>query len=944
MSPESNPALAVSPENAAFLEELFVQYSQNPQSVSPEYRAFFEGLGAPPAVRTSPSAPSLPPPATGNDVRQIRLLELVEAYRKYGHRAASLDPLSGAPAPRPELDFRRYGFSDADLDADFIVDGLFGLQRAKLSQVITYLKETYCRFIGVELSHIDLAEMQGWLTERMESTRNRRPLSLPEQVRMLERLTDAEVFEQFLQAKFLTEKRFSLEGAESLIPMMDRVIESASQLGAEDVVIGMAHRGRLNVLANVLGKPPADIFRGFLKFDEDGRAMMGRGDVKYHLGYSADYVTQAGKKVHLSLAFNPSHLEAVYPVLEGRVRARQDRMGDTKREKSMALVLHGDASFAGQGIIAECLNYSELDGYQVGGTIHIIVNNQIGFTTNPDDGRSTLYASSIAKMLDIPILHVNGEDPESVAQVVDLAVEFRYRFKRDVVIDMYCYRKMGHNEADEPRWTQPVMYQAIDARQTVRQAYVASLVSSGHVTNDDARKIETKRKDELEAQLAAAKTGGSRKTHILGDLWTHYVGGAEVDTPDAHTGVDASKVKELAARLVELPPDFEPFPQLLGAKGAITQRRKMATGERAMDWGFAENLAFASLVTQKVPVRLSGQDVARGTFSHRNSVYFDRRDGRPYSPLQHLAPDQAAFEVRNSPLSEYGVLGFDYGYSLDAPDALVCWEAQFGDFANGAQIIIDQFLSSAEDKWDRLSGLVLLLPHGFEGQGPEHSSARFERFLQMCAEDNLQVCNVTTPAQYFHVLRRQLARPLRKPLVIMTPKALLRAPEAGSTFEDLAGDFQRVLGDTTAKADKVRRVLLCTGKVFYDLQKYRAEKKIEDTAIIRLEQLYPHPTKQLAAELKKYPRLEKLIWVQEEPRNMGAWTFIKTHETDRLDLPLPLTCVSRPESASPATGHYKAHIFEQEKILDEAFQELSPSKPRLAAAAAQVEPAVRKVP
>jgi 2-oxoglutarate dehydrogenase E1 component len=920
-SPEAVQTRDPSLGSAEFLDELYARYLTDPRLVDPEYRAYFESVQE---QRPSATLPGAAPSAVA-EVRQIRLRELVEAYRKYGHRAASLDPLSGAPAARPELDFHRYGFTEQDLETDFDVDGLFGLQRAKLSQIVALLKETYCRFIGAEFTHIEVAEMQSWLAAQMEATRNRLTLSREDQLRMLERLTDAEVFERFLQMKFLTEKRFSLEGAESLIPLIDLVIERSAGLGAEDIVIGMAHRGRLNVLANVIGQPEADIFRKFLSLEEDGRVMLGRGDVKYHLGYSADYTTQAGKKVHLSLAFNPSHLEAIYPVLEGRVRARQDRMGDTLRERSLALVLHGDAAFAGQGVVAECLNYSDLDGYTTGGTIHVIVNNQVGFTTNPDEARSTLYATGIARMLDVPIFHVNGEEPESVAQVVRLAVEFRYRFKRDAVIDLYCYRKYGHNEGDEPRFTQPVMYQAIDSRQSVRESYVASLITAGLVTNEDAQKIETDRKLELEAHLATASASGGLKRNDKGDLWNRYHGGLERDSQDAHTGVDKSVLLDLAQKLVTLPADFEPLSKLVRGKGVLAQRQKMAAGTIPIDWGFAENLAFASLLLEGHRVRVSGQDSARGTFNQRHAVYYDARDGRPWSPLHHLAPNQAPFEVRNSPLSEYGVLGFDYGYSLDAPDALVCWEAQYGDFANGAQVIIDQYLSSAEDKWDRLCGMVVLLPHGFEGQGPEHSSARLERYLNMSAEDNWQVCNVTTAAQYFHVLRRQLVRPFRKPLILMTPKSLLKRDEAASTFDDLAGDFQRVIGDRTADPNRVRRALLCTGKVYYDLDERRRSKKIDDAAIIRVEQIYPFPSAQIKAELRRYPKLEKLVWVQEEPWNMGAWFFLRAHEhTDGGDLPLPLACVSRAESASPATGHRKAHEFEQEMLLDQA---LSPSAP-----------------
>jgi 2-oxoglutarate dehydrogenase E1 component len=916
-----------SSENLSFLEDLYTQYRTRPDAVPADYRAYFDALAQAPAAE--PTTPAGAQTGASQSVRELRLQEVVEAFRKFGHREASLDPLSGAPGPRAELDYRRYGFDENDLDQQFTVDGLFGAQRMTLRDLLAKLHETYCRFIGVEFMHIDVEEIQRWLVDQMERSRNRMALSREEQRRMLERLTDAEVFEQYLHSKFFEDKRFSLEGAESLIPLIDRVVEGSSVLGAEDVVIGMAHRGRLNVLANVLGKPAAEIFRGFMKLEEDIPKMLGAGDVKYHLGYSADYTTQSKKKVHISLAFNPSHLEAIYPVVEGRVRARQDRMGDANRERSIALVIHGDASFAGQGVIAECLNFSQLDGYTTGGTIHVVVNNQIGFTTLPREGRSTRYATGMAKMLDIPIFHVNGEDPESVAQVVRLAVEFRYKFKRDVVIDMYCYRKYGHNEQDEPRYTQPVMYQEIARQKSVRDSYVASLISAGLVTNEDAEAIKTQRRTKLEEQHAKVKSGAPREAHVLGDLWTRYRGGLEAHTPDAPTGLDRATAEALARKLVTLPEDFQALPKLLNM--VLRDRTRMAAGEQPFDWGFAENLAFASLLQQGVRVRLSGQDSARGTFSSRHSVFYDVRDGHPFSPLQHLADKQGPFEVVNSPLSEFGVLGFDYGYSLDMPDALVLWEAQFGDFVNGAQVILDQFLSSAEDKWGRLSGLVLLLPHGFEGQGPEHSSARLERFLNMAAEDNWQVCNFSTPAQYFHALRRQVLRPLRKPLVVMTPKSLLRRVQ--SSYEDFAGEFQRVIGDTTADPLLVRRALLCTGKVYYDLAAKRAADHIEDTAIIRVEQLYPYPQAELTAELKKYPHLEKLTWVQEEPWNMGAWFFLRAHaHTESGGLPLPLTCVSRAETASPATGHSKAHDYEQKMLLEEAFQSLpQPLRPNGAA-------------
>jgi 2-oxoglutarate dehydrogenase E1 component len=911
-----------SPENLAFLEELYDQFRARPDSVPADYRSYFEALGKAPAALSGGAGPSIAAAVSSapSEVKELRLLQLVEAYRQFGHREASLDPLSGAPAPIPELDYRRFGFSEADLDTSFDVDGLFGEQRITLRELIARLRETYCRFIGVEFMHIDVDDMQRWLASRMEASRNRRALSRDEQIRMLERLTDAEVFEQYLHLKFLEDKRFSLEGGETLIPLIDRVIDGSSALGVDDIVIGMAHRGRLNVLANVLGKPVAEIFRGFMKLADDAHEYLGAGDVKYHLGHSADYVTQAGKKVHISLAFNPSHLEAIYPVVEGRVRARQDRMGDSARERSLALVIHGDAAFPGQGVVAEVLNFSELSGYTTGGTVHVIVNNQVGFTTNPQESRSSRYATGLAKMLDIPILHVNGEDPESVAHVVSLAVEFRHRFKRDVVIDMYCYRKYGHNEQDEPRFTQPVMYEKIKQRPTVRESYVASLVTAGLVTKEETQQIAARRKADLEKQHEAVKAGQYAKVDILGELWMKYRGGRDADTPDAHTGITLEKVRDLGERLVTWPSDFQPLPKLVNM--VLNQRKQMAQGEKPADWGFAENLAFASLLTEGHRVRLSGQDTARGTFSHRHAVFYDVRDGRAYSPLQNLAPMQAPFEVVNSSLSEFGVLGFDYGYSLDSPDALVIWEAQFGDFVNGAQVILDQFLSSAEDKWKRLSGLVVLLPHGFEGQGPEHSSARLERFLNMAAEDNWQICNLTTPAQYFHALRRQIVRPIRKPLVIMTPKSLLRRMQ--SPLEEFTGDFKRVIGDSTVDPSRVRRALLCSGKVFYDLNAKREKEGITDTAIIRIEQLYPYPQAEIVAELTKYPKLEKLTWVQEEPWNMGAWFYLRAREhTAGGGLPLPLTCVSRAETASPATGHPKAHEYEQNKLLDEAFQDIT---------------------
>ncbi len=904
-------------DNAAYLDELFEAWRANPSSVPADWAAYFaqaysgeQRIGGPAVSASSVGG------ASSEALVALKLARLVDAYRAHGHRAARLDPLGSDRAPVAELDPRRVGLAESELDLTVPVEGLFGWSFATPRAVIAALQETYCRSLGVEVSHIDQAEQRAWLAARMESTKNRARLTADEKRRILSRLTDAEGFEQFLHTKFLGEKRFSLEGGESLLPMLDRIVDASAASGVEDVIIGMAHRGRLNVLCNVVGKPAGEIIRGFLKLEADGLQMLGSGDVKYHLGHSTDVTTAAGRKVHLSLAFNPSHLEAIYPVIEGRVRARQDRMGDVDRRRSLALVLHGDASFAGQGVVAEVLNFSQIDGYKTGGTIHVIVNNQVGFTTAPQDSRSGPYATGLSKMLDIPIIHVNGADLESVVQAAELAAAFRAEFQQDVMLDLYCFRKFGHNEGDEPRFTQPLMYRKIDAHPGLRSLYAQQLAAEGVVSEGDAQKMVADKRALLDASFEETKAGKDHHAHATSELWSRYTGGADAGTPEVKTGLPKAALEALATKLTQLPAGFEANPKLM--RGALKDRAAMAAGTRSFDWGTAENLAFASLLAAGHRVRLSGQDAGRGTFTQRHAVYTDHRDARTFSPLNVLGEKQGAFEVRNSPLSEFGVLGFDYGYSLDAPDALVLWEAQFGDFANGAQVIIDQFLSSAEDKWKRLSGLVLLLPHGYEGQGPEHSSARFERFLALSAEDNWQVANLTTPAQYFHALRRQVVRPWRKPLIVMTPKSLLRHPEAVSSYEEFTGTFQKVLGDTTVEPSKVKRVLLCTGKVYYDLAKRRAERGITDTAIVRLEQLYPYPQAELAKELARYKKAESLAWVQEEPWNMGAWFFLKARfEAGRGGL--PLACVSRLESASPATGHPKAHEFEQQRLLDEAF-------------------------
>ena len=854
--------------------------------------------------------------------RQDRVNQLIHSYRVRGHLKASLDPLDRERGATAVLTLEHWGLSQADLDSLFSATALGGTDGETvvmtLKQIVDVLERTYCGSVGVQFMHIDSVEKKDWLIQNLEDSRNHRHLSTSEQRHILTKLMDAELFEQFIHKKFLGAKRFSLEGAETLIPLVDLAIGDAAAQGVDEVVVGMAHRGRLNLLVNILGKSASEVFREFA--DEDPEKFLGRGDVKYHLGYSSDQ-EYAGKNVHLSLCFNPSHLEFVNPVLSGRVRAKQDRHGDDDHRRCMGIAIHGDAAFAGQGVTQELLNMSELDGYQVGGTLHIIVNNQIGFTTPPESARSSEYATEVARMLQTPIFHVNGEDPEAVARVVRFAMDYRQEFQSDVVIDMYCYRRYGHNEGDEPSYTQPQLYEVIRKRKSVQEYYLDRLIALGGVTHEEAESIEKDRYDTLEAALSKAK---APDYELVGPssgagVWSPYRGGPEKETAEVPTGVDKKRLTELLKATTEAPAEFSLNPKL---RKFMKTRREMADGEKSLDWGTAEALAFASLATDGFRVRLSGQDSGRGTFSHRHSVLHDTENGRNYIPLQHLTPEQAPFQVFDSPLSEIGVLGFEYGYSLDTPDGLILWEAQFGDFCNVAQVIIDQFITSGEDKWRRLSGLVMLLPHGFEGQGPEHSSARLERFLNMCAEDNIQVVNLTTPAQFFHCLRRQVLRPWRKPLVVMTPKSLLRLPAAVSPLEDLAeGSFQRLIGDTwqAAKPKSVKKVLLTSGKVYYELEDARRKAKRKDLALIRLEQYYPLDRELLEATLSPYADGTPVVWVQEEPRNMGAWSFLQwTFENDLFGR-WPMYCVSRPGSASPATGSAAAHRKEQADLIDRAF-------------------------
>lgn len=950
--------------NAGFVEELFAQYQENPDAVEPVWRRFFDertGNGARPSILHAPEvrdrghkngngnghanghgalmyqadaghAAVQPAPATAAEALaqaalHARIYQLVNAYRVRGHLFAHLDPLDVPPKAPPELDLANFGLGIEDLDKLFPTVDLAGVPpQLTLREIILRLEETYCRSIGVEFTHVESPEQRTWLQRQMEATKNRLVLGREDQLRILTKLSDAEIFEQFIHRSYEAgTKRFSLEGGESMIPLLDLMVEHAGAMGVSEIVMGMAHRGRLNVLANILDKSPREIFAAFE--DADAERYLGSGDVKYHLGYSTDRVTTSGARVHLTMTFNPSHLEFVNPVVEGRVRAKQDRKGsdDAARKAVMPLLIHGDAAFIGQGVVSETLNLTGLEGYATGGTVHLIVNNQVGFTTNPEDSRSTRYASDIVRMLKVPVFHVNGEDPEAVTHVARLAIEWRQRFGQDVVIDMYCYRRYGHNEGDEPRYTQPLMYSAIDKKPTVRQIYVKRLVELGQISEELADDIVRRRREALAQALDEVKQKGfAPVTYTMGGVWSPYSGGPEKMNPDVPTAVPAEALVELSKKLLDYPEGFHVHPKILPLLRARHER--LASGEW-FDWGTGEILAYASLLAEGTPVRISGQDVQRGTFSHRHAVLRDASTGAPFTPLSRVAKDGARIEVFNSPLSEAGVLGFDFGYSLDYPDGLVIWEAQFGDFLNGAQVIVDQFITSSEDKWHRLSGIVLYLPHGFEGQGPEHSSARIERFLQNSAEDNIQVVNLTTPAQLFHALRRQVRRPWRKPLVVATPKSLLRVPTTSSgphrpvsTIKDLSeGRFHRAIGDVSGiDPDGVKKILLCTGKLYYELAQARDARGIRDIAIVRLEQLYPL-NEEIREVLAHYKDGTKLVWVQEEPRNYGYWYYICATLPEHLGERFPVSCVARMPSASPATGSKASHLLEQRRLIDEAL-------------------------
>ncbi len=841
--------------------------------------------------------------------KQARVLQLINMYRVRGHLIAHLDPLNPEIKYHPELDPERYGFTVWDYDREFITGGLAGKDRATLREILDILREAYCQTIGVEYMHIQEPEQKEWIQKRVEGVRRSDWMDLETKRHILAKLNAAEAFERFLHTKYVGHKRFSLEGAESLIPMLDALVEKAIDYGLEEMVMGMAHRGRLNVLANIVGKPLEKIFREF-EGDLDPESQQGSGDVKYHLGATGTHTREDGKSLKIMLASNPSHLEAVDPVVEGMARARQDLHNDESHDKVLPVLIHGDAAFAGQGVVAETLNLSALKGYRTGGTVHIVVNNGIGFTTDAMDARSSVYATDIAKMVQAPIFHVNGDDPEACVRVITLALAFRQAFKKDVVVDMVCYRRHGHNESDEPSYTQPIMYKKIKERRSVRKLYTELLVKRGDLSIDEAEEALKDFQSRLEAAFEATRESAPPKVQLV-TVETP----PEMLEPVIPTGVPRELLDEIIQALTTVPPGFTVHPKL--NRQILAKRKQYESG--SVDWALGEAFAFGSLLAEGIPVRLSGQDSRRGTFSQRHAVLVDYNTEEEYTPLNHIRADQAPLMIYDSLLSEYAVMGFEYGYSVIRKDALVCWEAQFGDFANGAQIIIDQFLSSAEDKWNQTSGLVLLLPHGYEGQGPEHSSARLERFLTLCAESNMRVTVPTTAAQYFHLLRRQARFDVKKPLVVMTPKSLLRAEASKShTDEFVQGHFQYVLDDPQSP-EAATRILFCSGKVAFDLMKYRETHNITNTAIIRIEQLYPFPFEPVRELLKKYHQAKDIRWVQEEPRNMGAWNFVQWRLSELLRRNQKLSYVGRLPSGSPATGSYHVHMAEQEWLVQQAF-------------------------
>jgi 2-oxoglutarate dehydrogenase E1 component len=920
--------------NAPFLEEQYDLYLNDPDQVTPDWRSYFDALQKTAGALTRDVShtpiieafaarsrqPRLFSSAPGEvHPKQVAVLQLINAHRFLGNRNAKLDPLERHPLPVvPELDPSHYGLHESDLDTEFETGSLVGPPRATLRDILDAVRTTYCGNIGVEYMYITSTEQKRWIQSRFEGSRSTASLVPEDKVKLLQHVTAAETLERYLHTRYVGQKRFSLEGGECLIPIMNETIQRAGAVGAKEIVIGMSHRGRLNVLVNCLGKMPKDLFSEFEGKHSD---KLTSGDVKYHQGFSSDILTSGGP-VHLTLAFNPSHLEIVNPVVEGSVRARQDRRNDEAGREVLPILIHGDAAFAGQGVVMETLALSQTRGYSTGGTIHVVVNNQIGFTTSdPRDTRSTTYCSDISKMVEAPVFHVNGDDPESVLLVTQVALEYRNTFQRDVVIDLVCYRRLGHNEQDEPLVTQPWMYKIINARPTTRKLYADRLEREGVLPPGGGDKMVQDYRNALDSGTLHGQTV-LHLEHIkdLANEWSLYEG--QDWHAAAKTALPLKSLKRLAERLTSIPVEYKLHSTV---QRVIDNRRLMGKGELPLDWGMGENLAYASLLEEGYGIRLSGQDCGRGTFSHRHAVIHDqnrdRWDSGQYIPLQHIAADQPSFTVIDSILSEEAVLGFEYGYATAAPQQLVIWEGQFGDFANGAQVVIDQFISSGEAKWGRLCGLTLLLPHGYEGQGPEHSSARLERYLQLCAEYNIQVCVPSTPAQIFHLLRRQMIRPMRKPLVVITPKSLLRRKEATSELKELStGIFKTVISETdTLDAQAVRRVVVCSGKVYYDIVAERRLRGITDIAIIRLEQLYPFPHSEFAAEINKYGSAKSVLWAQEEPGNQGAWHRIQHYISRNMRADQNLSYALRPSSASPAVGYLSKHNEQQKALIDAAL-------------------------
>jgi 2-oxoglutarate dehydrogenase E1 component len=926
--------------NAAFVDDLYEAFLANPAQIDAQWRNYFVQLQQEEPFTTPdiPHAPIrdafvqrqslfhkqktiglLPQGADDKQLsvfakKQRAVLQLINAHRFRGHQQANLDPLHLQERPYiDELYPEYYGLAAMDMSTVFDTGSLFGVDKEKLAGIIKRLKTIYCGNIGAEYMHITDTKQKRWIQERLEGTLAQHQLVVKDKLNILERLTAAQGLEEFLHTQYVGQKRFSLEGSESLIPLLDELIQHAGTASVKEIILGMAHRGRLNVLVNILGKRPKDLFS---EFEGIIAHQVGSGDVKYHQGFASDVMTPGGS-VHLAMAFNPSHLEIINPVVEGAVRARQERRRDKQRNEVLPVLIHGDAAFAGQGVIMETLNFSQTHGYGTGGTLHLVINNQIGFTTSdPLDSRSTLYCTDVVKMVQSPIFHVNGDDPEAVLFVTKLAFDYRMAFHKDVVVDMVCYRRQGHNETDEPFVTQPVMYHKIAQHPTTRVLYAQRLVQEGVMTVEESETM-------LQQYRAALKTKEIVSRPITGSFkhgvnWKPYVGTHW--TTHVDTSISKEKLQYLVDKLTTIPEGFELHRSV--AK-LIKARQQMGKGEIPFDWGCAETLAYASLLVEGYPVRLSGQDCGRGTFAHRHAVLHHQKTGDSHLPLQHLSENQARFLVINSILSEAAVLGFEYGYSASDPDTLVLWEAQFGDFANNAQVVIDQFISSSEAKWQRYCGLVMLLPHGYDGQGPEHSSARLERYLQLCAEDNIQVCSPTTPAQFFHLLRRQMLRPYRKPLIVMSPKSLLRHKLCISPLEDFThSEFKPVIDEVEPlNSEKVERLLFCNGKVYFDLLEARQRHNLDNVAIIRLEQLYPYPKEAVAKVLERYPHVVQRVWVQEEPRNQGAWWYMRAH----MDVNLShqkrrIEYAGRPASASPATGYLSVHRQQGQQLVADALK------------------------